>query len=300
MGMTIMRRELEETAQGERPTLMRGVRLPLWRESLFGLEWLALRCSPVYSGHGIPHGDNSPVVVVPGLFATDVSLAALHSWLSRIGYRPYFSGIGLNARCPDILIDRLVETVDKAFAETGQKVTLIGHSLGGLLARGAAIRRPTRVAQVITLGSPLQGVAAHPTVIAAAELISGPCSGDCLAALQEPLPSSIAEASIYTKDDGVVDWRTCIQNHGATNIEVRGTHIGLICNPQVYRLLAELLVARSAARSGDGTEPYGSWADPSTTATLWERDRDCSGATIGVPLRSSSRGNGMRVQTEAA
>ena len=68
--------------------------LLLWREALCGLDWLALMGSTVYLGRGVAHGDGSPVIVVPGLFASDGSLTELHDWLGRIGYRPYFSGIG--------------------------------------------------------------------------------------------------------------------------------------------------------------------------------------------------------------
>lgn len=213
---------------------------PLWHEALAGLDWLSLRISPVYYGGGVPRGDGSAVIVVPGCFASDASLAELHSWLGRIGYRPYYSGIGLNARCPDLSVELLLKTVDTAFEETGRKVTLIGHSLGGLLARGVAILRPEKVARVITLGSPVNGIGAHPLVLALAELFHGECDGKCLPALQEALPPSVDEVNVYTRDDGVVDWRNSYRDD-ADAIEVTGTHVGLIFNPEVYRAVARSL-----------------------------------------------------------
>jgi pimeloyl-ACP methyl ester carboxylesterase len=227
---------------------------PLWREALAGLDWLSLRLSPVYYGAGVPRGRGEPVVVIPGCFASDACLAELHSWLSRVGYRPYFSGIGVNARCPDISVDMLVETIDRAYGETGEEVTLIGHSLGGLLARGAAIRRPEKVARVVTLGSPVNGLSAHPLVLALAEMFHGECDGQCLPPLQQPLPQHIDELSIYTKGDGVVDWRTC-RRDDATSIEVRGTHAGLICNPEVFRAVGLRLAQRQRDAGLDQLEP---------------------------------------------
>jgi pimeloyl-ACP methyl ester carboxylesterase len=215
---------------------------PLWRESLAGIDWLALRLSPVYYGVGVPQGDGSPVVVIPGCFATDASLHEIHSWLSRLGYRPYFSGIGINARCPSLSVEMLVETVDRVCTETGRRVTLIGHSRGGLLARGAAMQRPEKVGRVITLGSPVNGLRAHPVVLGFAELFHGSCDGDWLTALQEALPPSIEEVNVYTRDDGVVDWLTCFREDAET-IEVRGTHVGLVFNPEVYQAVAELLTS---------------------------------------------------------
>jgi pimeloyl-ACP methyl ester carboxylesterase len=140
----------------------------------------------------------------------------------------------------------LVKTVDRAFEERGRKVTLIGHSLGGLLARGAAMERPESVARVITLGSPVDGIAANLAVLAAAQLAAADCGGRCLGSLQAPLSGDIDEVCIYTRSDGVVDWRTCLRED-ATNIEVEGTHTGLVCNARVYEALAAILGRQTAS-----------------------------------------------------
>jgi len=156
--------------------------VPLWTEALFGAELLLLHATPVYYGFGVPQGDDSGVVVIPGFLGTDLYLMELHAWLARIGYRPYFSGIGINAECPNLLIQRrLNETIDTALAETGRRVHLIGHSLGGVLARSVANQRPKDVASVITLASPIRGTVMHRSVLSAAEavrigLIHGHCT----------------------------------------------------------------------------------------------------------------------------
>ena len=248
---------LERSAK-PRPRLESAPGLAVWREAFVGLDWVSLRTSAVYYGFGVPRGHGSPVIVVPGFMGSDRYLMELYYWLARVGYKPYYSGIGRNAECPDLLMQRLLKTVDRAYAETEEKVRLIGHSLGGTIVRAVAARRPRRVAQVITLGSPIHFARVHPTVLAAAELVRGNIrrsngrarSPDCytdvctcsfVSTVGETPPPSVARASIYTKSDGVVDWRCCLDEDQDANIEVKGTHCGLAFNPQVYRTIARLL-----------------------------------------------------------
>jgi len=230
---------------------------PLWREAFVGLDWLALRSSPVYYGIGVPRGDGSAVIVVPGFLGTDLYLQEIHSWLRRIGYKPYMSRIGWNAECINTLVDRLSETIAKAQSETRGKVHLVGHSLGGVIARSAAAQRPDRVASVITLGSPFRGIRSHPLVLAAGERVrerirrqkgnnqpdcyTGYCGCPAVSAVQGAFPTSIAQSAIYTKSDGVVDWSVCLTDDPATNFEVSGTHVGLVFNASVYGLIATRL-----------------------------------------------------------
>jgi triacylglycerol lipase len=235
------------------------IQRPLWREVFVGLDWLALRSSPVYYGMGVPRGDGSAVIVIPGFMGTDAYLQEIYYWLRRIGYRPYMSRIGWNAECVNTLVDRLSETIIRAKAETGGKVHLIGHSLGGVIARSATAQQPDRVASVITLGSPFRGIRSHPLVLAAGERVrerirrqkgqtepdcyTGYCECDAISALKRALHQSIPQSAIYTKSDGIVDWRVCVNEDPATNFEVSGTHVGLVFNASVYGLIAKRLRA---------------------------------------------------------
>ncbi len=239
--------------------------VPLWQEAMFGVEMLLLRASPAYYGMGIPRGDDSGVVVIPGFLGTDAYLMEMFAWLRRIGYRAYFSGIGLNAECPNLLIKRrLTETLDRARAETGRKIHLIGHSLGGIIARSAAGQRPDDIASVITLGSPFRGTVVHSRVLRAAELVrlhirdkhgagvlpacyTGRCTCNFLDSLRRDLPSTVGETAIYTKSDGVVDWNYCITGDPQIDIEVPGTHLGLAFNPAVYDAIARRLAKVSVS-----------------------------------------------------
>ena len=230
---------------------------PLWREIFVGLDWLALRSSPVYYGIGIPGGDDSAVIVIPGFMGTDFYLQEVYYWLRRIGYRSYMSRIGWNAECVKTLVDRLSETISKAHSQTGRKVHLIGHSLGGVIARSAAAQWPEKTSSVITLGSPFRGIRSHPLVLAAGERVrerirrqggslqpdcyTGYCGCDAVIAVQNGLPKSVFQTAIYTRTDGVVDWRVCLTDDHSTNFEVSGTHVGLVFNASVYGLIAKRL-----------------------------------------------------------
>jgi triacylglycerol lipase len=235
---------------------------PIWREALVGLDWLALRASPVFYGLGIPRGDHSAVVAVPGFMGTDLYLQELHWWLRRIGYRSYLSDIGRNADCLDLLVDHLLNTIEKAFTETRGKVHLIGHSLGGVLALSAASLRPDMVASLITLGSPFRGIRSHPMVLEMSNLVrarvrsarrdqtkpacyTGYCDCAAVSALQTPCPQAISHTAVYTKTDGIVDWRVCVNDDPRANVEVKGTHVGLVFNASVYELIARRLAQKS-------------------------------------------------------
>ncbi len=236
----------------------RPAEVPIWREALAGLDWLALRGSPIFYGWGAPRGDGAPVVVVPGFLGTDLYLLELYCWLGRIGYRAYLSRIGRNAECIDLLVDRLFETIDRAHENTGRGVHLIGHSLGGVLSRAAAARRPERIASVITLGSPFRGIHSHPLVMGATAAVrarvhrqgrrpdcyTARCGCESVNALRTLPP--VPQIAIYTKTDGIVDWRVCVNDDPETDFAVPGTHVGLVFNPVVYRLIAARLAVTAA------------------------------------------------------
>lgn len=237
----------------------------IWSEVLFAVELLLLHAAPVYYGLGTPHGDGSAVVLIPGFLCPDHYLLPLHTWLKRIGYEPFFSGMRINAECPNLLIERcLNETIEKALAKTGRRIHLIGHSLGGVIARSIAGQRPKDIASVITLGAPFRGTVAHSTILSAAETVririlkkhgdrvlpacyTGHCTCDFVDALQRNVPASVVETAIYTRNDGVVDWRYCKTDNEKADFQVSGTHVGLAFNPSVYTIIANRLALAHCA-----------------------------------------------------
>ena len=239
------------------------VALPIWNEMLVGIEMVYLRLSPVYWGFGVPRGDGSAVIVIPGFMMTDFYLTEFRAWINRLGYKAYFSGIGLNAECPNLLIQyKLRETIQKAYSESGRKVHLVGHSLGGVIARAAASQMPDRIASVIAMGSPFRGVSLHHSILSLAKLVRGQildrhgdgvlpacytaaCTCNFLESLMGKMPKSVAETAIYTKSDGIVDWRVCQTGNSANDFEVSSTHIGLAFNPIVYDVVAHRLAGKT-------------------------------------------------------
>lgn len=230
-----------------------------WTETLCAAEILLLHAAPVYYGLGVPRGNGSGVVIIPGFLGTDLYLMELHGWLARIGYRPYFSGIGINADCPNLLIERhLNGTLEKALAETGSKVHLIGHSLGGVIAHSVAGQRPKDVASLITMASPIGGTVTSRAVLRVADAVrlrilqehgdgvlphcyTGRCTCDFVDSLRRKVPNSMLQTAIYTRHDGIVDWRYCRGTNPQNDFEVLGTHIGMAFNPAAYSIIAERL-----------------------------------------------------------
>jgi triacylglycerol lipase len=233
--------------------------LAIWKEALFGAELLLLHASPVFYGLGIPHGEGAAVVVIPGFLGSDIYVAHLNSWLQRVGYRSHLSNIGVNAECPNLLIRyRLAQTIRKAHRESGAKVHLIGHSLGGIIARSVAAQMPGDVASVTTLGAPFRGTVLHQSVLDATNVVrrhildqhgehvnpdcyTPRCTCDFVNSLRGELPESVVQTAIYTRDDGIVNWRYCRSGCGEVDFEVSGTHVGLVFNPSVYTIIAERL-----------------------------------------------------------
>ena len=236
--------------------------LPVWHEWLAGVELAFLQVSPVYWGFGIPQGDGSAVVLVPGFLANDLYLTQFAVWLRRIGYKAFYSGIQLNADCPNLLIRRnLNDAVRQASEYTQGKIHLIGHSLGGTIARAAAAQMPERVASVITLAAPISGLAGRASVMTAADIVrrqilekhgngvlpncyTSRCTCDFLESLKGDFPESVRQTAIYAKTDGVLDWRVCRTGEPDVDVEVSATHIGMAFSPLVYSIVAHRLAGK--------------------------------------------------------
>jgi len=203
-----------------------------------------------------PRGDGHPVLVLPGFITTDASTSLLRRYLELLGYAPYGWELGRNLGPKAIgrQGEKLIERLEAIYAETGRKVSIIGWSLGGVMARQVARRRPDMVRQVISLGSPFTGDPRATNVLRAYESLSGQRIGDhdTQAQLREsattpPVPST----AIFTKADGIVAWQNCCEPEDAAtdNIEVYGSHCGLGINASVLYAIADRLA-----------QPEGEWA----------------------------------------
>lgn len=199
-----------------------------------------------------------PVLLVPGFMAGDGTLAGMARMLRGAGYRTYRSQIHVNSGCTREAADRLERRLEAIVLRRGRKVSIVGHSLGGMLARGLASRRPDLVAGIVSMGSPVLAPAAVHGILAwDAEmltrltragfggLMSEDCiAGDCARASFEethaPLDPEVGFTAIYSRRDGIVDWRACIDPL-ATAVEVRSSHLGMAVDPTVVRAVRRAL-----------------------------------------------------------
>jgi len=224
---------------------------PIWLEQRWPLERAALVADPVWWGKGVQRGKGERVFLIPGLFAGDWSLLTLGRWLRRIGYTPISAGIHVNSDCTGATVDRLA----KRCRELDDEFVLLGQSRGGLLARALAVREQERVRGLITLGSPMRDEwAIHPLLRAAIHRVarvvaphtftracaSGQCCRQYLAERTAPVPPGIGFVSLYTRSDGIVDWRTCLDPQ-AEAVEVEGSHAGMGASAPAYRAIAAAL-----------------------------------------------------------
>ena len=212
-------------------------------------ELSALLRDPVFRGRGVPHGDGRPVLLVPGFLAGDWTLRVMHAWLGRIGYSSYLSGIFFNVQHSERLLAGLRRRVVEVEKEAGARVTLVGHSRGGLLAKVLSQRRPQSVEQVIALGAPLAdwtdlaALTHHAVgvVTAANELAYGRrLNAEGRFTYDLKLSPLVPTTSIYTRADDVVNFRSCLRPD-IPALPVWGSHNGLVVNPEVFRLLGRLL-----------------------------------------------------------
>jgi pimeloyl-ACP methyl ester carboxylesterase len=195
-----------------------------------------------------PKGDGHPVLVLPGFITTDASTVVLRGFLKRLGYDAHEWGLGRNLgpRAIGREGEKLIAKLTAIHEATGQKVSLVGWSLGGVMARLVAQRLPDAVRQVITLGSPFTGSPRATNVWRTYEWMTGQRVTDehtrgQIAESARPL--AMPATSIYSKSDGIVAWQNCVEPASATAdaIEVRGSHCGLGVNPAVIYAVADRL-----------------------------------------------------------
>jgi pimeloyl-ACP methyl ester carboxylesterase len=198
------------------------------------------------------------VLLVPGFYAGDGSLRPLGHWLRRHGFSTTRSGLGLNVGCALELVPRLERVAGGMVERHGRRLVVIGQSRGGALAKMLAIRRPDLVQGIVTLGSPnVAPAAVHPLVAGAAAALralsrvgvpgllddgcwSGACAATVWREISGPFPSDVSYVSIYSRQDGIVDWRACL-DPAAEHVEVRSSHVGMAVNADVYRVLDGVL-----------------------------------------------------------
>lgn len=203
---------------------------------------------PYAGSHRVPAHD--PVLLVPGFMAGDTTLKAMSVFLRHQGFRTYRAQIHVNAGCTRQAADHLEVRLESIATRRNRKVTIVGHSLGGMLARGLASRRPDLVEGIVSMGSPVLAPGAIHKVLAwdaqmlakltragfggmmSADCFGGECARVSWEESQKPLDAELAFTAIYSKRDGIVDWRACL-DPSADQIEVPTSHCGMAVDPIV-------------------------------------------------------------------
>lgn len=193
-----------------------------------------------------PRGDGRAVMLLPGYRADEASLRPLSRYLQYLGYDTYDWGLGRNGGDVDNDVTRIALRCSQIReARDGEPLTLIGWSLGGVVAREVARLHEAEVREVITMGTPIVGGPKYTTVASRFAEIANldldrfeeEVHERNLVGIRQPV------TSIYSKSDGVVDWRASVDTYNphALNLEVRSTHFGMGGNAAIWLLIAQVL-----------------------------------------------------------
>ena len=200
----------------------------------------------------LPKGDGHPVIVFPGFLASKISPRPLRTLLIDLGYEAYDWGLGRNLRFNEEVEANMLELLKSTYEKHGQKVSLIGWSLGGVFVREIAKIYPEYVRGVITLGSPITGPRHSARARPLFEMINGKPSDETRVRLNQlHVPPPVPSTSVYSKTDGIVHWHGSVQDdvEQAENIEVYASHLGMGTNVSIMYIIADRLA-----------QPEGEWA----------------------------------------
>lgn len=199
-----------------------------------------------------------PVLLVPGFLAGDSSLAPMSRTLRHAGFRTYRADIRANVGCTLAAAAQLEERLEEISQRRGSRVRVVGHSLGGMLARGVAARRPDLVSGIVTMGSPMLAPGAHHASLArsvdllvrlnraglrnlmAEDCVAGHCAQESFEQARAVLGADVDFTAIFSRRDGIVDWRACV-DPAAHAVEVRSSHVGMAFDPVVIAAVAVAL-----------------------------------------------------------
>ena len=191
----------------------------------------------------VPRGDGRVVIDIPGWRAPEVSGLPVRRYLTRLGYDARGWGLGTNTGSPERDAGLLTTTVEELAAESGRPVSLVGWSLGGVIAREVARRRPDLVHRVITYGTPVVGGPSYTAVAGRYSHEVRQHATRVTERLDAERPIQVPITVIYSRRDGIVSWQACLDrvSPDVEHVEVRSTHLGMGVDPDVWAVVAERL-----------------------------------------------------------
>lgn len=203
-----------------------------------------------------PRGDGHVVVDIPGWKAPELSGAPMRAYLRALGYDARGWGFGTNTGDPRRDVERITRRVLELVDASGSGVSLVGWSLGGVIAREVARRRPEAVRRVITYGTPVVGGPRFTAVARAYGPGTSLAAGTVGERLDAESPIRVPLTVVFTRRDGIVAWEACVDRSSpdVEHVEVFSTHIGMGLDPDVWGLVANRLAGGMPASPGRPVE----------------------------------------------
>ncbi|AKS41611.1 esterase/lipase family protein [Wenzhouxiangella marina] len=245
----------------------------LWKEARVASD--AVHMALRWLQPGARRIETEPVLLLPGFGASEAFMRPLKRQLARHGIHAEDWGLGRNLAGLDIrhrlddvsegwqleplpryrgeagvplLCDRLIARAQQRAAALDSKLTLIGWSLGGTIAREAARECPELISQVITLGSPVLG---GPKYTAAADRLAG--RGLDLDWIERQVerrsqtPIQVPVTAIVSRSDAIVGYQAALDeaNPRVRHVELDVSHLGMAINPKVWDVILATLSKRA-------------------------------------------------------
>jgi pimeloyl-ACP methyl ester carboxylesterase len=189
--------------------------------------------------------DETPVILLHGLFENRACWLWVKFRLRRRGFRSLHT-INLPPwKDIESLTERVAKRVDELRHAAGiEKVHLVGHSMGGIIARNYLQIRGggQKVDRCVLLAAPNCGSKLAPFSIAPLGKVLLTGSEFLKRLAQAPLPATQRIVAIYTRHDNMVLPVRYARLDGAINIELAGMgHSTLLYHPRAFRVLAQAL-----------------------------------------------------------
>lgn len=182
------------------------------------------------------------MVCVTGFGAGDASLAPLRGALGHLGHDVRPAGLGRVGDDVEGQTLRLGAEVTDLADRTGDRVALVGWSIGGVVSREVARRFPEAVRRVVTFGTPVEG---GPSYTALAGRYPESRKAEIRAEIErwKQVPIQVPVTVIWSPNDGIVSPAACFDDHtpGVEHVEVDATHLGMGYHPDVWATVADRL-----------------------------------------------------------
>ncbi len=207
-------------------------------------DWgLSLFSKPIWGD--LPSGNGEPVLLIPGFMASDASTKFIRYFLKKKNYTAYPWDLGTNTGNFSKTYPQILEKLQAISEEQGQKVNLIGWSLGGVFAREVAKEKPELVKSVITMGSPFASITQETNASWLYNLVSKRRKNQVKYAKMDTIhePPTMPSTAIFSKSDGIVNWKGCLEPEmpHTENVEVNAAHMSLGIHPATLVCIADRL-----------------------------------------------------------